>query len=329
MSVRRNKTATDGARRNSVGGAGIGPETFRFFRELGRNNSKAWMDANRERYKSAVVEPMRGLLAELTPAALKLYPGFDVCGRTGVNFSRINRDIRFAKDKTPYRPQMYLVFPDGGQGGPNASNYGSVRRQKNSGGIPRLRPENGRARNDNVSGKRALGGGMTTLGGAARRARNDNVSGERALGGGMTTLGARGGGKSGPDRGTNGPGGKSRGPGELYVGVNAKLVTAGFRVYFEAKAKAAALGARTAEAPKWCAQQKQRLGRKFESYWYSMEKGSWTKHNGWPVTPEEWKKLKAWVVRKKLAPAATVRQSFAKDVAKIFRAVLPLFKFVG
>ena len=298
---------------------GIGPETFRFFRELGCNNSKVWMDANRERYKSAVVESMRGLLAQLTPAALELYPGFDVCGRTGVNFSRINRDIRFAKDKTPYRPQMYLIFPDGsktgpdgsktgpdgrrtgpngGQGGPDGGNYGSVRRQRNSGGIPRLRPESGRARNDNVSGERALGGGMITLG---------------ESGGGINGLQA---------------GGKIRRPGELYVGVNAKLVTAGYRVYFDGKTKAAALGGRTVRAPKWCAQQQRRIGRRFESYWYSMEKGVWTKNDGWPVTPEAWKKLKAWVVRKKLSPAAAARPGFAKDVAKIFRDVMPLFRFV-
>ena len=36
--------------------------------------------------------------------------GFDTAARRGRNFSRINRDIRFAKDKTPYRTQMYLKF---------------------------------------------------------------------------------------------------------------------------------------------------------------------------------------------------------------------------
>ena len=85
-------------------------ETFRFFRELGRNNRKEWMDANRGRYRAHVVEPFRALLDRLTPAVLGLDRGFDVSGRTGRNFSRINRDIRFAKDKTPYRTQMYLMF---------------------------------------------------------------------------------------------------------------------------------------------------------------------------------------------------------------------------
>ena len=215
----------------------ISAETFRFFRELSRNNAKEWMDENRGRYQSAVVQAFRGLLEELTPAMQRLYPGFDVSGRTGVNFSRINRDIRFAKDKTPYHPRMYLLFP----------------------------PQ----------------------------------------------------------------GGKNRGPGELYVGVTGEVVTAGFRVYFDRDTKAAALAPRILQAPKWCAQQKRRMAGQYESYWYSMEKGEWTKNGGWPLTPEAWKKLRAWIVRRKLSPAAAVRKSFTRDVANIFRQVFPLFRFVS
>lgn len=219
------------------GRARINVETFRFFRDLSRNNLKEWMDENRERYQAAVVQPFRRLLEELTPAVRKLYPGFDVGGRTGVNFSRINRDIRFAKDKTPYRPQMYLMFPTQGR--------------------------------------------------------------------------------------------KNRKPGELYVGVTAEIVTAGFRVYFAGDNKAAGIAPRIPQASKWCAQQKRRLARPYQSYWYSMEKGQWTKNDGWPLTPEEWKKLKAWVVRRKLSPAASTRPGFPKEVAKIFRQVLPLLHFVS
>jgi len=68
------------------------------------------MDANRERYQETVVLPFRRLCEELSPAVLKLDPRFDAMGRRGANFSRINRDIRFAKDKTPYHPHMYLKF---------------------------------------------------------------------------------------------------------------------------------------------------------------------------------------------------------------------------
>jgi uncharacterized protein (TIGR02453 family) len=193
------------------------------------------MDQHRDRYQSAVVQPLRALLEELTPALYKLDPGFDVAGRTGVNFSRINRDIRFAKDKTPYRPQMYLKVPFQG-------------------------------------GKK---------------------------------------------------------PGELYLGLTKDTVTAGFRVYFDRDTKASALAERLPQAAKRCAGQKRRLARQFESYWYSMEKGEWTKHAGWPVAPEEWKKLKAWVVRKKLSPSAATRPNFPKDIAGVFRQVLPLFRFIA
>src|SRR3982074_2516860 len=85
-------------------------ETFQFFKDLGRHNHKEWMDANRERYQAAVVQPFRRLLEELPPTALELDSRSATSGRTGPNFSRINRDIRFAKDKTLYKTHMYLKF---------------------------------------------------------------------------------------------------------------------------------------------------------------------------------------------------------------------------
>jgi len=214
-------------------------ETFRFFRELGRNNHKPWMDANRERYRAHVVAPFRALLDRLTPAARKLNPGFDVSGRTGQNFSRINRDIRFAADKSPYRAQMYLKF----------SQQGS---------------EDG-------------------------------------------------------------------GDGQLYVGVAADAVTVGFRTYYESRESSLArLGVpRARENGTWIARQQRRLGKKYESYWYSSEKGEWAKHKGWPTKPEEWKRIKGWIVRKKFKPTAATRADFPREVSRIFSEVFPLYRFTS
>jgi uncharacterized protein (TIGR02453 family) len=215
-------------------------ETFRFFKELGRNNTKAWMDENRERYQSAVVQPFRRLLEELSPAALQLNHEFDASGRTGPNFSRINRDIRFAKDKTPYKTQMYLKLS-----------------------VP-------------APGKRDTG--------------------------------------------------------ELYVGISANTVTVGFRIYTGGKRKEstiALIGApRVLANPRWALKQKKRLARRYESYWYTMEKGEWTKHDGWPAS-EHWKKLLAWIVRRKLSSAAAMRASFPRDITKIFRDLYPLLRFTS
>ncbi len=85
-------------------------ETFRFLADLARNNRTDWMRDQRPRYQEHVVAPMRALLDSLAPVALSLHAEFDTSARTGTSFSRINRDTRFARDKRPYRAEMYLRF---------------------------------------------------------------------------------------------------------------------------------------------------------------------------------------------------------------------------
>ena len=216
-------------------------ETFRFFKDLSRNNSKAWMDVNRERYQTSIVQPFRRLLEELSNDVLKLDSRFDVSARTGPNFSRINRDIRFARDKTPYKTQMYLKFS-----------------------VPV--PDNGET-------------------------------------------------------------------GQLYVGLSADTVTAGFRIYSGGKRKGSVLAlvgqVRVQADPGWVGKQRKRLSRRYESYWYTTEKGEWTKHSGWPIAPESWNRILAWIVRRKLSPAAATRATFPRDIANIFRELYPLLRYTS
>ncbi len=95
-------------------------DTFCFFRDLSENNRTDWMRENRDRYETHIVKPFRNLLEALTPRIKYLNPQFDTSGRTGRNFSRINRDIRFAKDKSPYRAQMYLTVSESAPKGRDA-----------------------------------------------------------------------------------------------------------------------------------------------------------------------------------------------------------------
>ncbi len=89
---------------------GFQPEAFRFFRQLARNNHKPWFDKHRPVYEEHVAGALKGLFEELAPTMLRLRPDFDLSGKTGHNFTRINRDIRFARDKSPYRRNLYLYF---------------------------------------------------------------------------------------------------------------------------------------------------------------------------------------------------------------------------
>jgi uncharacterized protein (TIGR02453 family) len=91
---------------------GFPPDSFHFFRELAENNNKAWFEQNRARYDEYVVGAFRSLLAALEPFLLKLNPQLETGGKTNRNFSRINRDIRFSKDKSPYKPNYYLYVFD-------------------------------------------------------------------------------------------------------------------------------------------------------------------------------------------------------------------------
>jgi hypothetical protein len=120
--------------------------------------------------------------------------------------------------------------------------------------------------------------------------------------------------------------------GQLYAGISADTVTAGFRIYAEPKRKLSSIALiaepRITQNPKWLAQQKSRLGKKYESFWYVTVKGEWTKNEGWP-TAADWPKLQAWIVRKKLTPAAATRSAFPADVNKIFCDLYPLLKFTS
>ncbi len=89
---------------------GFHPEAFRFFRRLARSNHKPWFDRNRPIYEEHVAGALKGLFEALAPRMLALDPDVEVSGKTGRNFSRINRDIRFARDKSPYRRNLYLYF---------------------------------------------------------------------------------------------------------------------------------------------------------------------------------------------------------------------------
>ena len=89
---------------------GFHPEAFRFFRRLARSNHKPWFDRHRAVYEEHVAGALKGLFETLAPRMLALDPDVEVSGKTGRNFSRINRDIRFARDKSPYRRNLYLYF---------------------------------------------------------------------------------------------------------------------------------------------------------------------------------------------------------------------------
>lgn len=72
-----------------------------FFIELAANNNKDWFDENRKRYEQNVKKPFDAFVADLIDALAKDEPEMKIEPKNAI--FRINRDIRFSKDKTPYK----------------------------------------------------------------------------------------------------------------------------------------------------------------------------------------------------------------------------------
>ena len=84
-----------------------------FFKELAANNNKDWFDANRKRYDKSVKEPFKAFVADLISESQKIDPSIDIEAKDAI--FRINRDIRFSKDKTPYKLDRSAIISAAGR----------------------------------------------------------------------------------------------------------------------------------------------------------------------------------------------------------------------
>ena len=79
-----------------------------FFKELSQNNNKKWFDQNRSRYEESVKTPFYSFVERMIEKIQTEEP--DVKITPAESIFRINRDIRFSKDKTPYKTQMSALI---------------------------------------------------------------------------------------------------------------------------------------------------------------------------------------------------------------------------
>ncbi|MBS1496241.1 MAG: DUF2461 domain-containing protein [Bacteroidetes bacterium] len=95
--------------------------TFTFLKELKQHNNKPWLDANRLKYEEAK-QDFAGLVSDLIKAIGKFDAGMASLLAKDCTF-RLNRDIRFSKDKTPYKTNFGAGFNVGGKKALNAGYY--------------------------------------------------------------------------------------------------------------------------------------------------------------------------------------------------------------
>ncbi len=92
---------------------GFSQETLDFFKKLKKNNDKNWFEMHREEYDDYVLNPAKAFVVAMGEKLKKLSPSINADPRTNKSLFRINKDLRFSKDKIPYKTNLGISFWDG------------------------------------------------------------------------------------------------------------------------------------------------------------------------------------------------------------------------
>ena len=90
--------------------SGFSRKTLKFLKGLEANNNKVWFDSHRSDYEEYVLQPLRYLVTDLGNFMLDIDPRFEITPFINKTISRIYRDTRFSKDKSPYRSTVWFTF---------------------------------------------------------------------------------------------------------------------------------------------------------------------------------------------------------------------------
>jgi len=89
---------------------GFTKESILFLKELGLNNNKNWFNKNRSLYERYLLEPLRQLTDELGDVIRQIDNNIETTPQINRTISKIYRDTRFSKDKSPFRTDLWISF---------------------------------------------------------------------------------------------------------------------------------------------------------------------------------------------------------------------------
>ena len=92
---------------------------FEWFRKLAKNNNRTWFEKHKQEYVDNLQAPALAMVVELGERLKSVVPSISYDARpNGGSMMRIYRDIRFSKDKTPYKTHIGINWWEGsGKGG--------------------------------------------------------------------------------------------------------------------------------------------------------------------------------------------------------------------
>ena len=88
-------------------------KTTAFLGKLSKNNNREWFEANRDLYNSDLLEPCIQFVIEMGDKLQDIDPDIVAIPKVDKSIFRLHRDVRFSKDKTPYKTNAGLYFWNG------------------------------------------------------------------------------------------------------------------------------------------------------------------------------------------------------------------------
>ena len=89
---------------------GFSRQTIAFLKNLEKNNNKKWFESHRTEYETYLLKPLKILVTDLGEWMHCIDPELEVKPSINKTISKIYRDTRFSKDKTPFRTTLWIVF---------------------------------------------------------------------------------------------------------------------------------------------------------------------------------------------------------------------------
>jgi uncharacterized protein (TIGR02453 family) len=119
------------------------PDSFRFLIELQDHNQRDWFLQNKGRYEKDLRDPFTQFIADLGPPLKKISQHFVADPRpVGGSMMRIYRDVRFSRDKSPYKTSLAAHFWHAkGKDGATPAYYLHLEPKKSSIGAGIWRPD--------------------------------------------------------------------------------------------------------------------------------------------------------------------------------------------
>jgi uncharacterized protein (TIGR02453 family) len=88
-------------------------KTVDFLKKLSKNNNREWFEKHRDEYNSQFLEPAFQFVIEMGERLMLIAPNIMAVPSIDKSVFRLHRDVRFSKDKSPYKTNLGIYFWEG------------------------------------------------------------------------------------------------------------------------------------------------------------------------------------------------------------------------